>query len=98
MTVRVKGLQGGKRFNNVTDVRHEVFRIYHAVRHGRMDSLDGLRRVKILETGATMMMESEAERMARELAGRIEQVRQGLIERGINLPAIIEHPPMKTVN
>lgn len=57
----------GRRFLSVTDIRHEVFRLYHAVRLKRLDSLDGLRRVRILEVGAKLMMESEPELELRKL-------------------------------
>ena len=61
-----------RQFTNVTDVRHEVFRVYWDVKEGNTDPKVGKVLLSALNLGAKMMMESEQEQAIREMREELD--------------------------
>ena len=88
----------GRRFGSVVDIRHEIFRIYHAVKLGRMDDLVGYRRARILDIGARLMTETEPEIELRKMREKNEELetRAAQLEARVEMMREAETVPWST--
>lgn len=83
----------GRTFRTVTDIRHEIIRIYNEVKRSRMKSDEGQRRVRILETAAHLMTETEPEVELRHLRQEHEKLLQLTARLEARLEMVMEAKP-----
>jgi hypothetical protein len=78
-----------RQFHNLSDVRREMVTLYWQVKAGKVDKGLAPSLVRLLDLIADYMVETEAERQARGLGQKIEELRQEMDARGIGLPPLI---------
>jgi hypothetical protein len=82
-----------RQFHNLSDVRREMVTLYWQCKSGKIDKGIAPSLVKLLDLIGHYMVETEAERQARELGQKIEELRQEMDARGIGLPPLINALP-----
>jgi hypothetical protein len=84
-----------RHFTGLSDVRREMSTLYWQCKAGKVDKGIAPSLVKLLDLIAHYMAETEAEIQAQGLRRQIEEARNDLLERGIDVPRMIDITPDK---
>ena len=82
-----------RQFHSISDVKREMITLYWQCKAGKIDKGIAPSLVKLLDLIAHYMVETEAEVQAHGLRRQIEEARQELLARGIDVPRMIDITP-----